>query len=169
MPRHKESPYIRVATFSPDEVLPFVFTKAVRKELRAAGYKYDSEEWHNKSIHLFPICINGQQIQMPISMGSQRYQLFAEKGLMCANFVECGTVGLYFSLEYGWSNPPESMHFNLYGTNKYGNEVMLTRDHIIPKSKGGANSMQNYQVLCQKCNAKKADKYGNSNVMSTSK
>lgn len=40
---------------------------------------------------------------------------------------------------------------------KNGNEVMLTRDHIYPKSKGGLDNIKNYQVLCVKCNQKKAD------------
>ena len=34
---------------------------------------------------------------------------------------------------------------------------MLTRDHIYPKSKGGLDNIKNYQVLCVKCNQKKAD------------
>lgn len=34
---------------------------------------------------------------------------------------------------------------------------MLTRDHIYPKSKGGLNSLKNYQLLCHSCNQKKKD------------
>lgn len=34
----------------------------------------------------------------------------------------------------------------------------LSIDHIIPKSKGGAKGKSNWQVLCKKCNNKKADK-----------
>lgn len=39
-----------------------------------------------------------------------------------------------------------------------GHESALTFDHIIPLSKGGLNNLENGQILCFKCNARKADK-----------
>jgi 5-methylcytosine-specific restriction endonuclease McrA len=48
-------------------------------------------------------------------------------------------------------------HFNLYGYNERGEEIMLTKDHIIPKSKEGKNDIDNYQTMCCKCNWKKGN------------
>lgn len=45
----------------------------------------------------------------------------------------------------------------MYGIDEQGQEVMLTKDHIYPKSKGGLNNIKNYQVLCSRCNSKKSD------------
>ncbi len=75
-----------------------------------------------------------------VKMVSQRYTLFKEKGTTC---VTCGLVGTYFGLD----KPPEHErpHFNLYGINEDGEEVMMTKDHIMPKSKGGKNIQKNYQ------------------------
>lgn len=36
-----------------------------------------------------------------------------------------------------------------------GKEVLMTKDHIIPKSKGGANDISNYQTMCKRCNEAK--------------
>ena len=43
---------------------------------------------------------------------------------------------------------------------KCGSQENLEFDHIIPFSKGGANTYRNLQILCRKCNAKKSDKIG---------
>jgi 5-methylcytosine-specific restriction endonuclease McrA len=37
------------------------------------------------------------------------------------------------------------------------NNVMLTVDHILPKSKGGQNWQRNLQTLCASCNFEKDD------------
>lgn len=38
-----------------------------------------------------------------------------------------------------------------------GKPVVLTLDHVIPKSKGGRNHIKNLQLLCLRCNGKKGD------------
>ena len=43
---------------------------------------------------------------------------------------------------------------------KCGSTQNLQLDHIIPFSKGGATSVENLQLLCQKCNLEKSNKIG---------
>lgn len=39
-----------------------------------------------------------------------------------------------------------------------GKEVLMTKDHIIPKSKGGADDISNYQTMCERCNEAKGNR-----------
>lgn len=88
-----------------------------------------------------------------IKGNSQRYQTFFIKGCKC---VKCGIEGKYFAKE---KHPNDnSFHLNLYAIDKNGEEVLMTKDHIIPKSKGGIDDISNYQTMCEKCNVAKGNK-----------
>lgn len=63
-----------------------------------------------------------------IKANSQRYQTFFTKGTKC---VCCGIEGKYFAKERG--DKDVSYHLNLYAINDAGEEVLMTKDHIIPK------------------------------------
>jgi hypothetical protein len=76
-----------------------------------------------------------------IRMNSLRYLTF-KKNPIC---VYCGLIGTKFLLEtaHGSHQP----HFNFYGI-RDGKLIMMTRDHIIPKSKGGQEILGNMQTTC---------------------
>lgn len=89
-----------------------------------------------------------------IKMGSQRYRLFKEKGIKC---VSCGIEGRFFAKER--THDIDTYHFNLYAIDENGEEVLMTKDHIIPKSLGGKNKLSNYQTMCFRCNIEKGNIY----------
>ena len=90
-------------------------------------------------------------------MSDDRYDNFFEHGMVC---VKCGLRGEYFWLEtmgYGKKSKYSKPHFNLYGMIN-GMEMQLTRDHYVPKSRGGKDVIENYQCLCKHCNQLKGNK-----------
>lgn len=82
---------------------------------------------------------------------SHRLQLFYLKGITCGT---CGIVGEFFAAEGTEGVTP---HLNLYAVDENGDDVLMTKDHIVPKSRGGANALRNYQTMCSPCNGAKAD------------
>lgn len=98
-----------------------------------------------------------KQKRMPVDgdiscgMTSLRMRVFHVYGTVCAH---CGEKGTHFAVERSaFSEDIRQWHLNLYSDN----DVMLTFDHVMPKSKGGPNTLENAQTLCYPCNQAKAD------------
>jgi len=97
-----------------------------------------------------------------VKITSHRYVTYAVKGIQCAH---CGLKGTFFALEQSLAQNTKKWHFNLYAINKYGEEVMMTVDHVVPLAKGGPDVLENKQCLCFYCNNKKGDKYSQSEIV----
>lgn len=85
-----------------------------------------------------------------VNLNSQRIELFKAKGVVC---VTCGVEGTYFSAEKSIKGNEKTYHLNLYTDDG----ILMTKDHIIPKSKGGKNQLSNYQTMCSPCNRNKGN------------
>ena len=81
---------------------------------------------------------------------SLRYMTFYQKGVKC---VCCGKEGTHFKLcgEEGTNR----RHFNLYADDG----TLITKDHIIPASKGGPDKVSNMQTMCTLCNGVKGNSH----------
>ena len=84
-------------------------------------------------------------------MSVRRSRVFLEKGTDC----KCGLHGSFFALEK-WNDG--GLHLDLYAVDEIGDDVLMTIDHINPKSNGGPNDIKNYEPMCKVCNEEKADK-----------
>ena len=90
------------------------------------------------------IVVDGFRVH-PISL---RYMTFYQKGTACAY---CGKVGTHFKL----CGDPDShrRHFNLFADDG----SLITKDHIVPKSKSGKDCVSNMQPMCKACNTEKGN------------
>jgi hypothetical protein len=124
---------ITLAEFKIEEVLPFVYTEGrnIRKEYKVGNDTYS------------------------VNMNSLRYHTF-KKCIWC---VCCGLQGDRFLLQFSGSKEAWekklniSAHFNLFA-----GSVLMSKDHIHPKGKGGKDHIDNLQTMCQPCNVLKDNK-----------
>lgn len=79
----------------------------------------------------------------------KRLSVFRENGLKCSA-DGCSNEGA-FLIEGKDHNG--GLHIDLYTVDF----VLMTIDHVIPRSKGGSNRMENKVPMCSKCNTNKAD------------
>ncbi len=136
---------IRKCVYPADEIL--AQTKFIPK---TGKMKYDKYEKRMVDI------VSGEMVKVEfdgelINMASDRYKVFAHN----KKCISCGLEGQFMAMEKG--NTDISYHFNMYAI-KDGKEILFTKDHIIPLSKGGKKSLTNLQTMCKICNEKKGSK-----------
>jgi len=126
------SQYERKETYNTSEILPFLTIPNTPKLERKREYDGDL-----------------------IKMDSQRYYVFRES----LNCHYCGIEGVKFCKERTRFSDPKrvnttNFHFNLYAI-KEGEDILMTKDHVIPRSEGGRDVVSNYVTCCTKCNNEK--------------
>ena len=138
-------------------------TKKVKKMLNDPTYQRTKSKTHNilerketyEVAEILPLIgtpfvdLNGDEVKM----NSGRLHTF-RNSIYCTC---CGLKATYFAKERHGGDL--RYHLNLYGIDSDGDEVLFTKDHIVPKSKGGRNSRQNYQTMCSPCNALKGNNH----------
>jgi hypothetical protein len=77
---------------------------------------------------------------------------FAVHGCRC---VKCGIMGNRVVV-HDQSGGANLFHF---ASDNDPKPVLMNRDHILPRSKKGSNSVWNYQTMCVNCNSKKGSVY----------
>jgi hypothetical protein len=85
----------------------------------------------------------------------KRLKVFHHKGLKCIN---CEREGEYLIAA---KDNGGNIHIDLY-TKDF---VLMTIDHIKPKSKGGSYDIENLNPMCTYCNSKKSDTWNEEDVI----
>lgn len=146
------SQYYTLAKFEINEVIPFI-------------------NLPGRKIYNIPDIItedDGSQFiigikEFSIKINAFKYKVFAQN-LNCYN---CNIVGSFFYLQQhkkmNRHTKDNVAHFNLYAEDTLnindGQLILMTQDHLIPKSKGGKDSLDNLKTMCAICNHNKADKF----------
>ncbi len=80
----------------------------------------------------------------------RRLRVFHVHGTLCAN-AGCSKEGIYLIKA---ANNQGGFHIDVY-TKDF---EMMTIDHILPRSLGGSDAIENLQPMCNTCNHKKGNK-----------
>ena len=123
------SGYVHLQSYEPEGVLSLVDpdAKAIVIEIKGSLYR--------------------------IKVASLRLQCFS-RSRVCVN---CGLEGTIISADtFISTSDRDSVHFNLYAISE-GKTRLMTKDHIMHRSKGGADHMDNFQTMCDRCNNKKGN------------
>lgn len=91
-----------------------------------------------------------------ISVSGARLMNFAVHGTDC---ICCGAKGAYFSVETSNKDINTGLHLNLYAINVHGDPVLMTKDHVVLKSLGGEDKVENYRPMCLRCNNLRGNRY----------
>lgn len=130
---------LQIAEFKPDEIFGLVGDKP-----------------HVFDPHYFKVRDKDHEV----NLGAPRYHVL-KKNRSC---VCCGVIGTKMFLDLDEQTTEKDgvprYHFNLYAETYdtlrcQTHYVLMTRDHIVPRSQGGAEDMSNYQTMCFNCNCLK--------------
>lgn len=97
------------------------------------------------------IKIKHQGVGYEIRLNKRRYMVFANNPKCCV----CSLAGSQVRIEKQPSD--KTPHLNLYGVDQKGSLILMTQDHILPKSHGGSDDFDNLQTMCVICNNLKAN------------
>jgi hypothetical protein len=132
--------YIRHGTATFDEIIPAVLENwaapaNMKKRLELQGFK--------------------------MGIGSLRLVTFARafRDHGCIKCVQCGAEASFFSIDsFPSASAIPSVHLNLFGIKQTPlgpEDLLFTHDHILARGLGGADDLENTQVMCSVCNSKK--------------
>lgn len=101
------------------------------------------------------VFITAYDSEYKVNFNSKRLILFKDN-LCC---VRCNIEGVYFLLQIPRIELKHKKyrraHFNLFAQNN----MLMTKDHIVPASKGGRDGIFNLQTMCYKCNQNKGNAF----------
>ena len=107
-----------------------------------SGFKILSKDKESRLVH-------GKKVSSPSGLSLYQALRSSNQPLKC---WECGIEASCFIANKGQNDIVSKPVLDLFAEAN-GKYVLMTRDHIIPRSLGGINDVKNLRVGCQPCNS----------------
>jgi 5-methylcytosine-specific restriction endonuclease McrA len=153
---------ITLAEFSLEEIMPLIGLGKpdIKLEVHGQIYSVKASSLRLECFKRNPNCVG---VNRPCGIRGkvfrlQRHEYNAHKMQTNCFIKDCPWCSLSMRQAQRKQNELETPHLNLYGSGRRNRElVLMTRDHTIPRSKGGPDVIENLQTMCHCCNQYKAD------------
>jgi 5-methylcytosine-specific restriction endonuclease McrA len=142
---------ITLAKYNLEDIMPYIGHGKPKIALLASGKEYkvkvssDRLECFRRNHKCVTCnCIGSVFLLQSHVIGSRRWQLncLIDNCEWCAIYQDRNQ-------QPGMIDTP---HLNMYHVGPRGGLVLMTRDHIVPKCKGGPDKIDNLQTMCTICN-----------------
>lgn len=142
---------IQIARFSVDVILPLIGVGKPRIKLEGHSVRVNSSRLEcfrrNQS------CVRCRRTGTLFIL--EQHGWGPPRGVNC--FIQDCQLCNYLSIERK-NLQLTSPHLNLYHVNRKGGFVLMTQDHILPRSRGGEDKISNLQTMCRDCNSWKGNR-----------
>lgn len=106
-----------------------------------AGYAVLAEDKRNR-------LVAGKPVSTP--SGKSLFEALKGSSLKCWN---CEREGNCWIANKGKNDKVSKPTLDLFARGNDGSYTLMTRDHIIPRSRGGNNDVENLRMACSPCNS----------------
>jgi 5-methylcytosine-specific restriction endonuclease McrA len=146
-----------LATFPVSEILPLIggLNKS-RKTLTVDGVPYRVQlgdvqfRLFKRSLRCVGCGIEGNVFELKV-----RTKGSPHKPIHNCFLEDCGWCGRKNERQNLRNLSRHSTFLNLYHVTPQGKKILMTKDHIYPKCRGGTDGLYNLQTMCTHCNNKK--------------
>ena len=101
-----------------------------------------------------PVFVDGSQSTYKVYFERKRWRIYTAKDFKC---IYCGLMGTHAVFWKDHVEIPWDAHCDLVHITPEGRRILMTLDHLFPKSQGGTNDPANLAVACSPCNHTKGD------------
>lgn len=98
--------------------------------------------------------IDGMKISAPSGAALYHYCNEIDLPMVC---FKCGVIADRWIMRHQHNDRNKPPTLELFAYTKKSRLVMMTRDHIVPKSWGGLDIVQNLRCACETCNRERSN------------
>lgn len=119
--------------------------------------------FYHEIVRLTPLTRGDDRVWLTVADGTQYPIALSSVRMQCLRrdptCVACGRTGLLWVLQDERTHLPGRFkpNLNLYAVDDDDQLILMTRDHVIPRCRGGSWELDNAQTMCSPCNNDKAD------------